>query len=419
MENRKNKKVTERLDRGEEAVFETSPKQVASNEVVIDCNIQELYYGPFRAVRDTSVPVEKNRITAFIGPSGCGKSTVLRCLNRMNDIVRGFRFKGHVHFRGKDIYHPSVDATAVRRFIGMVFQQPNPFAMSIYNNVAFGLRLNNFKGSIAEKVEEALKRAVLWDEVKDKLHKSGLSLSGGQQQRVAVARALVNDPEIIMADEPTGNLDSKSGGEIMELLIKLNQERGKTIIMVTHDPRIGRHVPRVISVFDGMLGTEEEQAVIRSWVKPDGEDIPDIKGKTSEKKNDGNDKQTNGENGSNGNGEQHQSENTDKNDPVEKKNTNDNKADDPSSDDDPPKNAGHITATEALIRAFGNGKSSPNGGDHSDGDGDHGDHKAGETNGAADALANAFGKRIDEDAIRAAQSSSMKKQPKAGKGGAR
>lgn len=233
MENRKNKKVTERLDRGEEAVFETSPKQVASNDVVIDCNIQELYYGPFRAVRDTSVPVEKNRITAFIGPSGCGKSTVLRCLNRMNDIVRGFRFKGHVHFRGKDIYHPSVDATAVRRFIGMVFQQPNPFAMSIYNNVAFGLRLNNFKGSIAEKVEEALKRAVLWDEVKDKLHKSGLSLSGGQQQRLCIARAVATEPAVLLMDEPCSALDPIATRKIEELMLELKARY--TIAIVTHN----------------------------------------------------------------------------------------------------------------------------------------------------------------------------------------
>ena len=165
--------------------------KAANNHVVIDCNIKELYYGTFKAVRDTIIPVKSNTITAFIGPSGCGKSTVLRCLNRMNDLVRGFRFEGHVHFRGKDIYHPSIDAVAVRRFIGMVFQQPNPFATSIFNNVAFGLRLNNFKGDKHAKVEEALRRAALWDEVKDKLHKSGLSLSGGQQQRLCIARAKI------------------------------------------------------------------------------------------------------------------------------------------------------------------------------------------------------------------------------------
>src|SRR5262245_27995903 len=150
-----------------------------STDTVIDCHIQELHYGTFKAVRDTTIPIKKNAITAFIGPSGCGKSTVLRCLNRMNDLVRGFRFKGHVRFRGKDIYHPTVDAVAVRRFIGMVFQQPNPFATSIYNNVACGLRLNRYEGDTSAKLEQALKRAALWEEVKDKLNKSGLSLSGG------------------------------------------------------------------------------------------------------------------------------------------------------------------------------------------------------------------------------------------------
>src|SRR5208282_3914236 len=189
-----------------DAAAEGSAKKPKSNGVVIDCKIEELYYGTFKAVRDTSIPVNKNRITAFIGPSGCGKSTVLRCLNRMNDLVRGFRFKGHVKYRGKDIYAPTIDPVAVRRYIGMVFQQPNPFATSIFNNVAFGLRVNNYKGNKAERVEQALKRAVLWDEVKDKLHASGLSLSGGQQQRLCIARAVATDPEVLLMDEPCSAL---------------------------------------------------------------------------------------------------------------------------------------------------------------------------------------------------------------------
>ena len=173
-----------------------------ATDVVIDCQIKELYYGTFKAVRDTHIPVKKNAITAFIGPSGCGKSTVLRCLNRMNDLVRGFRFQGHVKYHGKDIYDPSIDPVAVRRYIGMVFQQPNPFATSIFNNVAFGLRINNFKGNKTEKVEKALKQATLWEEVKDKLHNSGLSLSGGQQQRLCIARAVATDPEVLLIDKP-------------------------------------------------------------------------------------------------------------------------------------------------------------------------------------------------------------------------
>ena len=211
----------------------TSDGNSVPADTVIDCQIKELHYGTFKAVRDTAVPIKKNAITAFIGPSGCGKSTVLRCLNRMNDLVRGFRFKGHVRFRGKDIYHQSVDAVAVRRFIGMVFQQPNPFATSIYNNVAFGLRLNRYKGDVPKKVEEALKRAALWDEVKDKLHKSGLSLSGGQQQRLCIARAIATDPEVLLMDEPCSALDPIATRKIEELMLELKTRY--TIAIVTHN----------------------------------------------------------------------------------------------------------------------------------------------------------------------------------------
>ena len=208
-------------------------KKNLAHNVVIDCHIKELFYGPFKAVRDTALPVQKNTITAFIGPSGCGKSTVLRCLNRMNDLVRGFRFEGHVHFRGRDIYHPAVDAVAVRRFIGMVFQQPNPFATSIYNNVAFGLRLNNYKGDKHARVEEALKGAALWEEVKDKLHKSGLSLSGGQQQRLCIARAIATEPEVLLMDEPCSALDPIATRRIEELMLELKKRF--TIAIVTHN----------------------------------------------------------------------------------------------------------------------------------------------------------------------------------------
>jgi ABC-type ATPase involved in cell division len=180
---------TNALPTGPESQIPVTMAQGKPEDVVVDCNINELYYGNFKAVRDTQIPIKKNSITAFIGPSGCGKSTVLRCLNRMNDLVRGFRFLGHVSYRGRNIYDRAIDPVAVRRFIGMVFQQPNPFATSIFNNVAFGLRLNGYKGNKTEKVEKALRGAALWDEVKDKLNKSGLSLSGGQQQRLCIARA--------------------------------------------------------------------------------------------------------------------------------------------------------------------------------------------------------------------------------------
>src|SRR4030095_251615 len=148
---------------------QTIVERNGTSQVLIDCKIDNLYYGKFLAVRDSRIPIEKGKITAFIGPSGCGKSTALRCLNRMNDLVRGFRFEGHVHFRGQDIYASNVDPVVVRRYIGMVFQQPNPFAMSIFHNVAFGLRLNRYQGNVAERVEQALHGAALWDDEKDKL----------------------------------------------------------------------------------------------------------------------------------------------------------------------------------------------------------------------------------------------------------
>jgi len=199
----------------------------------MDCSINEVYYGTFKAVRDTKIPVQKNAITAFIGPSGCGKSTVLRCLNRMNDLIRGFRLEGSVTFRGHDIYGPKVDPVAVRRYIGMVFQQPNPFAISIFNNVAFGLRLNNFKGDRAAKVEHALKSAALWDEVKDKLSQSALALSGGQQQRLCIARAIATEPEVLLLDEPCSALDPVATRQIEELMKELKARF--TIAIVTHN----------------------------------------------------------------------------------------------------------------------------------------------------------------------------------------
>jgi len=204
-----------------------------TSKVLIDCKIDSLYYSKFLAVRDSHIPIEKGHITAFIGPSGCGKSTALRCLNRMNDLVRGFRFEGHVHFRGQDIYASNVDPVVVRRYIGMVFQQPNPFAMSIFHNVAFGLRLNRYQGNMAERVELALHSAALWDEVKDKLKQSGLSLSGGQQQRLCIARAIATEPEVLLMDEPCSALDPIATRRIEELMHELKQKY--TIAVVTHN----------------------------------------------------------------------------------------------------------------------------------------------------------------------------------------
>jgi phosphate transport system ATP-binding protein len=205
----------------------------SAGDIIIDCKINNLYYGKFRAVRDSHIPIEKGNITAFIGPSGCGKSTALRCLNRMNDLVRGFRLEGHVHFHGQDIYHAKIDPVVVRRHIGMVFQQPNPFAMSIFDNVAFGLRLNRYKGNTTERVERALRGAALWDEVKDKLKNSGLSLSGGQQQRLCIARAIATEPEVLLMDEPCSALDPIATRRIEELMGELKLKY--TIAIVTHN----------------------------------------------------------------------------------------------------------------------------------------------------------------------------------------
>jgi phosphate transport system ATP-binding protein len=212
----------------------------ARDGALLDCNISELHYGKFKAVRDVAVKLQKGTITAFIGPSGCGKSTVLRCLNRMNDLVRGFYLKGRVIFRGQDIYASRVDPVAVRRHIGMVFQQPNPFAMSIFRNVAFGLRLNRYKGPVEEKVEQALRQAALWDEVKDKIRSSALALSGGQQQRLCIARAVATEPAVLLMDEPCSALDPIATHRIEELMRELKKKY--TIAIVTHNLQQARRV---------------------------------------------------------------------------------------------------------------------------------------------------------------------------------
>ena len=197
-------------------------------------------------MRDVHVKVKKGSITAFIGPSGCGKSTALRCLNRMNDLVRGFRFKGHVLFHGQDIYGSMIDPVAVRRNIGMVFQQPNPFAMSITRNVAFGLRLNGYGGAMEPKVEQALRQAALWDEVKDKLKSSGLSLSGGQQQRLCIARAIATEPSVLLMDEPCSALDPIATRRIEDLMQELKKKY--TIAIVTHNLQQAKRVADMTGV---------------------------------------------------------------------------------------------------------------------------------------------------------------------------
>jgi len=202
-------------------------------ESIIDLKNLNIHYGSFHAVADVNFSVPKNKITALIGPSGCGKSTVLRCMNRMNDLVPGAKVDGTIMYHGVDLNAAKVDAVEVRRRIGMVFQKPNPFPKSIYENVAWGARINGIKGNMDERVERCLKGAALWEEVHDKLKESGLALSGGQQQRLCIARTLAINPDIILMDEPCSALDPISTLKIEDLMRDL--VRQYTIVIVTHN----------------------------------------------------------------------------------------------------------------------------------------------------------------------------------------
>jgi phosphate transport system ATP-binding protein len=206
---------------------------VVERETVLRLDNVSCWYGSFRAVKDVSIDVEARHVTALIGPSGCGKTTLLRTMNRMNDLIPTYRTDGHIRFEGEDLYGPGVDPVAVRRRIGMVFQKPNPFPKSVYDNVAFGPRINGFKGDLDELVERSLRRAALWNEVKDKLKQSGMALSGGQQQRLCIARTIAVEPEVILMDEPCSALDPRSTLQIEELMAELKQDY--TIVIVTHN----------------------------------------------------------------------------------------------------------------------------------------------------------------------------------------
>ncbi len=202
-------------------------------ETVLELQDVSCFYGAFRAVRNVDLRIAQREVTALIGPSGCGKTTLLRALNRMNDLISGARTEGRILFDGQDLHGPRVDPVEVRRRIGMVFQKPNPFPKSIYDNVAFGPRINGYRGNMDELVEHSLRRAVLWNEVKDKLKTSGLSLSGGQQQRLCIARTIATEPEVILMDEPCSALDPRATLQIEELMAQLTTEY--TIVIVTHN----------------------------------------------------------------------------------------------------------------------------------------------------------------------------------------
>lgn len=202
-------------------------------EYAIETENLDIYYGSFRAVKQINLKIEQKKITAIIGPSGCGKSTVLRAFNRMNDFIAGAHVKGSILFHGQNIYDPAVDPVRVRQRIGMVFQKPNPFPKSIYENIAWGAHVNHYSGSINDLIESTLRRAALWDEVKDELQKPALSLSSGQQQRLCIARALAVTPEIILMDEPCSALDPIATLKIEDLMRELSKQY--TIIIVTHN----------------------------------------------------------------------------------------------------------------------------------------------------------------------------------------
>ncbi len=226
---------------------------VIDEETVLQVENVSVYYGAFPALRGVYLEIPKNKITALIGPSGCGKSTLLRCLNRLNDFILGARVEGRVRFGGMNLYDKSVDPVEVRRRIGMVFQVPNPFPKSIYENIAYGARINGYQGNVDELVEIALKDAALWDEVKDKLKNSGLSLSGGQQQRLCIARALAIEPEVLLMDEPCSALDPISTGRIEELMHELKQKY--TIVIVTHNIQQAAR----ISSYTAFFSTDESR----------------------------------------------------------------------------------------------------------------------------------------------------------------
>ena len=225
-------------------------------EVVFDLNKVTVRYGGVPAVRDIEFDVRKNEITALIGPSGCGKSTLIRCLNRMNDLIASASVEGEVLYHGEDLYGPRVDPVQVRKLIGMVFQKPNPFPKSIYDNIAFGPRVIGMKGDMDEIVEGALRRGALWDEVKDRLKSNAYGMSGGQQQRLCIARCLAVEPDVILMDEPCSALDPISTGRIEDLMLELKQDY--SIVIVTHNMQQAARVSDMTAFFTVELDEGEK-----------------------------------------------------------------------------------------------------------------------------------------------------------------
>ncbi|MEH2051359.1 phosphate ABC transporter ATP-binding protein PstB [Nostoc sp.] len=208
----------------------------------------KVLYGGFLALLDVYLKIPEKQIIAFIGPSGCGKSTLLRCFNRMNDLIPGAKVEGRLNYRDRNIYDPKINSVKLRRQVGMVFQRPNPFPKSIYENISFGPRANGYKGNIDELVEDSLRRAAIWDEVKDKLKEKGTALSGGQQQRLCIARAIAMKPDVLLMDEPCSALDPISSRQVEELCLELKEQY--TIIMVTHNMQQASRVADFTAFFN-------------------------------------------------------------------------------------------------------------------------------------------------------------------------
>ncbi len=245
------------LDLADEAA--DHPKAPGTQHVVFDVDELSVLYGDFRAVRDVTIDVHQHEITAFIGPSGCGKTTVLRCFNRMNDFIEIAKVEGRIGYHGVNLYDPGVNATEVRRRIGMVFQKPNPFPKSVYDNVAYGPRLAGMrkKGELDAVVERSLRGAALWDEVKDRLKASGLGLSGGQQQRLCIARAIAVEPEVILMDEPCSSLDPIATARIEELMQEIKTKY--TIVIVTHNMQQAARVSDRTAFFTTEINPESDR----------------------------------------------------------------------------------------------------------------------------------------------------------------
>ncbi|QDX41342.1 phosphate ABC transporter ATP-binding protein PstB [Salarchaeum sp. JOR-1] len=255
--------MVDNMDSGTESesdgsLLETDPGQGGLEEnptrgttsrapTVIEARDLDVYYGETQALDDISLEIPEKNVTAMIGPSGCGKSTFLRCINRMNDLIDSARVEGELYFEGKDVYDDDVDPVALRRRIGMVFQHPNPFPKSIYDNVAYGLRIQGKTEDLDGEVEHALKRAALWDEVSDQLDKNALNLSGGQQQRLCIARAIAVDPEVILMDEPASALDPVATSQIEDLIEELAEDY--TVVIVTHNMQQAARISDKTAVF--------------------------------------------------------------------------------------------------------------------------------------------------------------------------